>query len=203
MEREEPHSAEALDDLLVLAAQDGSPSAMSELFRRWEGRLLRHAVHLTGSREGAADVSQEVWLAIVRGIGGLDDPGRFPAWAHRIVKNKSADWIRRRRRDRDTSEALGAEPAGREADDTAEEIGALRRALRKLPADRRTLLSLRYVDGVSVQQIAELLRVPAGTVKSRLYHAREELRSVTEADRGGAAAQRPEGSRPDRGGSDG
>ncbi len=84
----------ALDELLVLRCQDGDGGAMDELVRRWHGRLLRHAWHLTRREDAASDVTQDAWVGIVRGIRRLSDPAMFRVWAYRIVTHKCADWMR-------------------------------------------------------------------------------------------------------------
>lgn len=171
-----------LDELLVLRAQDGDARALSVLARRWHDRLLVHACRLTGEREGGRDVVQEAWVAIVRGLPRLDDAARFPAWAYRIVGNKSRDWIRARQRLRSRAERLAREPSPApvelelDADDGEAEGLRLRAELRRLDPDHRVVLSLFYLEGFKVRQIAAALDLPSGTVKSRLFHARERLR---------------------------
>ena len=82
------------DELLVLGSQAGDTTAWRRLVERWQPRLFAQAFRLAGTREGAADITQESWLAIVRSLRRLDDPARFRFWARRIVANKSADWVR-------------------------------------------------------------------------------------------------------------
>ncbi len=168
------------DEWLVLRCQDGNTAALEELVRRWQPRLYRHAQRLTGDREGAADAIQDAWLAIVRGVHRLRDPAHFRPWAYRIVGNKCADWIRRRhhRHHLANGQLLEAPPDDREHGH--DDIARLRAALRRLPSDRRALLAMHYLDRVSVAEIAAALQIPAGTVKSRLHHARNELRNVLE-----------------------
>lgn len=173
------HSERILDELLVLRCQDGEASAFEELVGRWQRKLLRHALHLTADRDGASDVVQEAWFAIVRGIGRIDDPARFPAWAYRIVTHKAADWIRKKQRRKTVEETV--EPVSSD-DAPSEEVDALRAALRTLPRDARVVLSLHYLDGLSVRGIAAALDVPEGTVKSRLYNARNKLEQVLERE---------------------
>ncbi len=133
----------------------------------------------------AADVAQEAWLAIVGGLRRLDDPCRFKSWSYRIVANKCADWIRREQRRRRTAEEAAREPLPPDEMDQEpdlDETGRLRVALRALPAERRALLSMFYLDGLSVAAIARALDIPAGTVKSRLFHARHHLRRTLEEE---------------------
>lgn len=179
---------EVLDELLVLRCQAGDRWAGERLVERWHSRLLRHAWRLTGEAEAAADAVQEAWVAILRGLGRLDDPARFRAWAYRITGNKCRDWIRRRRRTRRFWERLAREPHSRtvEADPAEAEEGRaeqrLARALGGLSADRRALLAMFYTEGLSIREIGEALGVAEGTVKSRLFHARRKLRGSLEEE---------------------
>ena len=171
-----------LDELLVLRTQSGDVASLDVLARRWHPKLLRHAVHLTGDREGGSDVAQEAWVAIVRSLRRLQDPGRFRAWAYRIVTRKASDWIRSRVRRRRLNDRVAAEPVEAEVESSSAgaEVAQLRTVLAKLPADRRALLSMFYVEGMTVGEISEALSIPDGTVKSRLFHARNRLRASLE-----------------------
>jgi RNA polymerase sigma-70 factor (ECF subfamily) len=167
-----------LDELLVMRCQDGSAAAFDELVKRWQQPLWRHACRLTGQRDGGWEVVQEAWLGIIRGIGRLRDPARFKPWAYRIVRNHAATWIKRRGRSRLKQESLGE---GRPAAETREDGGEdVRRALRALPAEMRTVLALDYLDDLPVREIADRLDLPVGTVKSRLHYGRERLKETIE-----------------------
>jgi RNA polymerase sigma-70 factor (ECF subfamily) len=176
------------DELLVLRCQSGEPAALDALVTRWQPRLWPLAVRLTGDRDAARDLAQDAWLAIVRGLRRLDDPAGFRAWAYRIVTNKCVDWLRRRAVRRDAAAELRG-VANAEIDDHrppvldgADEVARMRAALRQLPSDQRTILSLHYLDGLSVLEIAAVLDVPAGTVKSRLHKARGQLRTTLQGN---------------------
>jgi RNA polymerase sigma factor (sigma-70 family) len=173
-------SERVLDELLVLRCQDGEANAFEELVGRWQRKLLRHALHLTGDADGANDVVQESWFAIVRGIGRVDDPARFPSWAYHIVTHKAADWIRKRQRRRAVEDALEPPRPIVPQDGANDEVDALRAALRSLPRDARVVLSLHYLEVLGVRDIARALGIPAGTVKSRLFNARNKLKQVLE-----------------------
>jgi RNA polymerase sigma factor (sigma-70 family) len=173
------------NELLVLRSQDGDIEAVEKLIHRWSPRLLRHAYRLTGDREAAADTAQEAWVAIMRGLARLNDPARFPAWAYRITTFKSADWTRRRTRDRDHHdhdvhrqrdiESRAVEP-GRSND----AVELLRHAMHELSGEHYAALSLYYLDELSVKEIAEAMNIPNGTVKSRLHNARQQLKTTME-----------------------
>lgn len=164
------------DQLLVMDAQDRAPGAMDRLVERWQRRLWQHAARLTGDGQAAWDVTQQTWLAIIRGLHRLEDPARFRAWAYRIATNKAADWIRHRR----------AAP-GQAGDDIAERPApqagdrdptGVRELLGMLNAEKQVVLSLHYFDRLGIEEIGVALGLPAGTVKSRLHHARRELKEL-------------------------
>jgi len=171
------------DELLVLGCQQGSAEALDQLVQRWHPRLLRYAQFHVGSPETAADLTQETWIAIVRGVGRLADPSAFPAWAYRIVTNKCRDWLRRRRLERglfaeSVQQALDHAPSRAAAGST--EAEALEKALSTLDADDRILVRLYYFEELTVSQVADIFGIPAGTVKSRLHRCRETLRKHLE-----------------------
>ena len=178
--------AAVFDELLILRFQGGDSAALETLASRWNARLFRHACRLTRDRELASDALQDAWLAIARGLRRLQDPMRFPGWAHRIVGNKCTDAIRKLQRRRQLEDDVAKEPRvesvqlAAEASDTDPRLTALRAAMADLPEDRRTLLSLFYLEQMGVEQIALAMDLPVGTVKSRLFYSRRKLRQAIE-----------------------
>jgi RNA polymerase sigma-70 factor (ECF subfamily) len=172
------------DEVLVIRAQEGAVEALGQLIERWQDRLWRLAWRLTDDEQAAWDVLQEAWIVVSRRIGRLEDPAAFPAWAYRITSNKSRDWIRRRQRMRRADEAYGRRWRDAETgqDCTDRHYADLRDALADLPGPDRAILSLRYEDGFHTAEIAEILGIPSGTVKSRLHHARQRLRRFLEEE---------------------
>jgi RNA polymerase sigma-70 factor (ECF subfamily) len=175
-----------LDELLILRCREGSPEAFRMLVERWQEKLWRHAYRLTGREDAAWDVVQESWLAVTRGLRSLSDPTRFRSWAYTIVTRTAADLQRRKGREEDV---LSEEPMVDGLDEIDPDSGPsnsdspvalLREALRKLPQSARVVLSLHYLEEFSLAEMAEVLDLPEGTVKSRLYHAREKLRELIE-----------------------
>ena len=178
------------DELLVLRWQAGDRDALEKLFARWNRRLWRHAFRLTERRDAAADVLQDTWLAMVQGIDRLQDPACFRRWAYQIVTRRAADWIRseqRRRRadgnaakdERQPKDASTSYLPPNEAGEPGED-SELATALRRLPAENRAMLALFYMEELSVKEIAHVLSIPEGTVKSRLYHSRQQLKKILE-----------------------
>lgn len=175
---------QVLTELLVLQAQAGDEAAFRRLHELWRGDLRRLALAWVEQPVAAEEVGAEVWLDIARGLHRLEDPARFPAWAMRIVQRRSADWVRQRSRDRrrEVTAAGNAEelaPAAGPAE-PADEVLRLRQAIGLLPGDKRELLHLFYDLGRSVAEVAEILGLAPGTVKSRLFSVREILKQQLE-----------------------
>ena len=164
---------QVFDEALVLYAQNGRREAFDRLAARWRPRHYAHARRLLGSKDLAADAVQDAWIDIIRGLWRLKDPTRFPAWSYAIVTRRARDLVRRAMRAKETSLdanlECGASSGSNEADD-------LRNGLSALPPEQRAAVALYYRDGFAVAEIAEALAIPAGTVKSRLFHARRALR---------------------------
>ena len=176
-----------LDEYLVVAAAAGDRRAFEDLARRWHRKLVAHAWRLTGDGEAARDAAQAGWLEIARGIGGLRDERAFPAWAYRIVSRRCAGLIAGRQQDRTLARAVAAEPEpAPEAPDRGAahgpEIARLHAAIRDLPPAQRAAIALFHFEEMTVAETAVALDVPAGTIKTRLMHARRTLRAVLEGD---------------------
>jgi RNA polymerase sigma factor (sigma-70 family) len=177
--------AQAFDDYLVAAARTGDRKAFGLLARRWQGRLLAHAWRLTGEVELAREAAQDGWIEIVRGLGRLRDDQAFAAWAYQIVSRRCARRIGQARRGRAlvAAVAIEAEPAlGTVTGDGAVATPALARALAALPPEQRAAVALFHLEDMSIAETAIALNVPAGTVKTRLMHARRKLRAALEGD---------------------
>ena len=167
------------DEYLAASARAGSRIALAQLAERFQPRLLGHARRLTGNAEAARDAVQEAWIEIVRGLARLDDATAFPAWAFRIVSRRCARWVRKTQQRRRLDTAYAAEPAElttRDAGERALDAARLARAMANLSPDHRAAIALFYLEDLSVPEIAVALDVPSGTVKTRLMHARENLR---------------------------
>ena len=173
------------DEYLVASARLGDRKAFDLLARRWQGKLIAHAWRMTGDLDLAREAAQEGWLEIVRGLGRLRDERAFPAWAYQIVSKRCARRIARVRHDRALAAAAAAEPVAtftppEEGDAPA--MARLRAAVAALPPGQRAVIGLFYLEDLGVAEAAIALNVPAGTVKTRLMHARRKLRAVLEGE---------------------
>ena len=154
-------------------SQGGSVKAMEMLVSRWQKRLWRYAFNLTGDAEAAWDITQESWLGIIKGLRKLHDPARFRGWAYRIVTNKVNDWIRKNRK----VKKVGLDEIHEQQYTEKKNIG-VKELLGKLEMKSKTVLTLLYFEHLSVPEIGVALKIPKGTVKSRLYRARKELKEL-------------------------
>jgi RNA polymerase sigma-70 factor (ECF subfamily) len=166
------------DELLVLKCQQGSKDAFEELVEKWEKRLWHYAFRVTGSESAAWDIVQETWFAIIKGLSKLGDAAVFPRWAFRILNNKCTDWLRKQhlqsRLNKELEMQAKNEPDGKQI--SGEEADSLTAAIAKLPPDDRALLMLRYRESFDISQIAQILDIAEGTVKSRIHRTLEKLR---------------------------
>lgn len=170
----------ALDTLQVGLAAEGDTKAFDLLYRRWYPQLLRFAYRLMGNPDEARDVMQDASLTIARDIYKLRDPEKFSAWAYTIVRRRAADHIDRSVRARNMITDLPEPEVGLGTDVKL----SLRQALAALPESDRLMLTLFYVDGLRGTEIAAALGIPLGTVKSRLFTARQKLKSIYETETG-------------------
>jgi len=168
-------------ELLVARCQLGEPSAFDALVERWHEPLWRYVRSMTGDPATAEEVLQDGWLRILRGIDRLREPARLQAWLFSIVRRAFVDRLRARYAD------SGLEPLDEEPpeEDPASELGweeseSLHRALQTLPPPDRETVVLFYLQELDLREVAEVLDVPVGTVKSRLHRARRSLRDQLE-----------------------
>lgn len=175
------------DELLVLKSQQGDKEAFEQLVDRWQKRLWHYAFQVTDSEPVAWDVVQETWLAVVKGIRKLEDVAVFPKWAFRILNNKCMDWLRKQHQQSRLTNELAKQTQNKcdKKQDSSEKAESLSAALRKLSPDRRVLLTLRYHEGFDIDQIAEILDIPEGTVKSRIHRTLNQLRQRVECYQNG------------------
>lgn len=194
-----------LDDAaLVRAAQSGDRGALDQLFRRHYDRVFGVCRRITGNDADAADATQEAMIAMVRGLPRFDGLASFSTWAYRVATNASLDELRRRRRRPLVSgrEHLhdqgsdGQESADPRSGERIEQLGnreLIDVALAALPEDFRVAVVLRDIADLDYAEIAAILDVPVGTIKSRIARGRGMLAatiSQTDGNRQGAS-ERP------------
>ncbi len=159
------------------AAHSGDRAALDTLLRRHYDRLYALCRRMTGDDADAADACQEALMAIVRGLPGFDGRSAFGTWAYRVTTNSCLDELRRRRRRPEPGlpESSAEVPSRLDAMESSTARMDLDRALQSLPADYRAVVVLRDVCGLSYDEIAQALDIPAGTVRSRISRGRSAL----------------------------
>ena len=162
-----------VDEILVMDCQSGSARAMEMLVSRWQKRLWKYAYNLTDDTEAAWDITQESWLGIIKGIRKLHDPAKFKGWVYRIVTNKVNDWIRKNKMVKKVE--LNEMQNHQHKDEQNTDVKEL---LAKLDMKKRAVLNLYYLEQLSIPEIGIALKIPKGTVKSRLHNARNELKEL-------------------------
>lgn len=167
----------------IRSCQRGNRKDFEPLVLRYRRRAYFTALGLLGNPDDALEISQEAFLRAFRALAGFDIERPFYPWFHRILRNLCLNRLTRARiRVADGAEGiLERLPAGPESNPERQAVrreiqDTVWRALSYLPADHREILILREMQDLSYAEIAELLEIPIGTVMSRLYHARRELR---------------------------
>ena len=179
------------DGALVARVRDGHIDALGVLYERYKARVYRTAMAITHDERMAEDILQEVFLRVNRYADSFDQTQPFEPWIYRITVNLSYSWTNKAKRwvtiFQDALERLRA-PSRRDPErvtESREECAILRRAIDALPDSHRVVVILYYLEDLSVSEVAYALGVPEGTIKSRLYYAREKLRkAIADQERG-------------------
>lgn len=171
-----PHDALA-DELLAIECLLGEPAAFDALVARWHEPLWRYLRRLTGDDDSAADALQDCWLRILRAMPRLRDPARLRPWLFGIARRTAMDRLRVQYAEPPETEVDPALLAAELPDDARDDdLAAMHAELGRLPLIEREVLELFYLRELSLTQLAEVLDLPVGTVKSRLFRARQLLR---------------------------
>ena len=170
-------TAKKEDELLVVRCQLGERAAFDELTRRWHPPLWKYVRRVVGNDDAAKDLVQDVWLRVLRGIGRLRDGARLRPWLFGIARRVLMDRLRHQYASRIDDSFDVTELAGSvDADDVEQEIAAMEDELARLPVTEREVLTLFYLRELSLAEVSDVLDVPIGTIKSRLFRARQLLR---------------------------
>lgn len=168
------------DGYLILQYRAGEKSVLPELVRRYHKEFCEKAYWVTKDKEAAKDIAQESWIAILDKFHTLKNVDSFNSWASKIVYTKAIDGLKKKNGERekllDISILDSDAETGREEKKLA--LKSLLSAINKLPKQKQDIIRLFYAEEYSINEISKFLDIPLGTVKSRLFKAREKLKSI-------------------------
>ena len=180
------------DEELVARSKTGDIDSFNQLVKRWERPIFALAYRTLGREEDARDITQETFLRAFRALAGFKGDAKFSSWLYRIALNLCRDWMRRERR-----APMVAVPEGVDVEQLAAEQGPVEtvedlaaraelsrevaRAMERLPAEQRQAIILKEYHGLTFQEIADLMKCPLSTVKTRVYQGLATLRKQLEA----------------------
>jgi RNA polymerase sigma-70 factor (ECF subfamily) len=186
------------DRELVDRVQQGDDAAFKELFDRYHRRAFAVAFGVVKNKQDALDIVQDAFIKVHRHIKSFQGSSSFYTWLYRIVMNLSIDHVRRNKKgkDMDYDDKVGREAVDVAGDGTLlpsildgnprktvlrkELSEAIQAALDDLPDYHKAVILLREVEGLSYEEMASVLKVPKGTIMSRLFHARKKMQAALE-----------------------
>lgn len=182
---ESPAVTDEWDRTLVQRCLDGDQAAAGDLVDRYQRRLFNVALRMLGNQQDAEDVTQTVFGNVFRSLETYNPKFRFFSWIYRMTVNESLNTVRKGRAMVALDDHLPILVPGITVDNAVEVEERVSMALMQLKPDDRAVVVLRHFASFSYEEIAEVLEVPARTVKSRLFTARERLRAALLAQGGG------------------
>ncbi|MEW6718757.1 MAG: RNA polymerase sigma factor [Chloroflexota bacterium] len=169
---------------LIQCLQAGDLDALGQLYDCYSQMVYRAALGITGDPESASDLLQEVFLRLYRYARGVDPRRPLEPWLYRVATNLAYTWVKREKRWfrplEEIAEWFVGEQSSRPVQviENNEERRRVQRAITGLPISQRVVVVLYYINDLSIQETAEVLQVPVGTVKSRLHYGRKALKKT-------------------------
>jgi RNA polymerase sigma-70 factor (ECF subfamily) len=163
------------DHAAIERCRAGDNEAFRHIVEHYQAEAIGHATAILGNHEDALDAVQEAFIDAFQALDQLDLNRRFYPWFYVILRNRCYKLAHGRKK-REMGNSNEMEILAPAANIRPEESMLLEQAMLELPTEDRELITLRHLDGLSYQELAERLEVPQGTIMSRLYHARKKLR---------------------------
>ncbi len=195
-----PETADRDEDL-VRRYLSGDASAFGTLVERHERKVFNLALRMTGREEDARDATQDAFLTALRKLSSFRGEAAFTTWMHRVTVNACYDLLRKRQRSPLLERSIEGEPAPEPppapdpADASALSID-VRRALLEVPEDYRVVMVLHDVQDLPYDEVASIVGIPVGTVKSRLHRGRVALARAMGLSPGAEPGERPDAREP-------
>lgn len=169
---------------MVLRCRRGQKSALEELIRTWQRRLFYYIRRLVDDEQEAWQILQQTWVKVLGGIKKLREPRKLPTWLYTIARNTAMSHLRAEYSNRtllqDNKNLADIED---DTDNLAfENAEQVHYGLGQISLHHKEVLTLFFLQDLSVEEVAEVLQIPSGTVKSRLYHARRALKTILEKE---------------------
>ncbi len=168
------------DGFLVDQYKSGVITVLPILVKRWHKKFCEKAYWVTKDKDLAKDIAQDCWVTIIAKIDSLESSNSFKSWAFRIVYTKAIDSLKlKNKSNKDLKTITREEYAEEYTEDNKSNIKkVLLKAIQDLPKEKQDVIMLFYVEEYSLKEISAFLKIPIGTVKSRLFQAREKLKSI-------------------------
>ncbi len=173
------NNKEESDAQLILRYQSGEKNAFAMLVGRWHKEFCHRANWIVRDADKAKDIAQESWKVIFNKLNDLKDPESFAGWAMRIVYRKSIDSTRRDSKEQShyNEYKIKLSESSTSETTTTDRKPQLLKEIKSLPDKQQLVLKLFYLEEYSLNEISKMLSLSVGTVKSRLFHARETLKN--------------------------
>ena len=171
------------DELLILQASNGNTTAFAGLIQRWTPKLYYYIKKLVIHECDVDDILQNVWICLYRTLGDIRDISQYRVFLFAIARSKAIDYLRRKKRRMFVEFSMDFSQEQILEQDVVEDcvdVEKLHLALDCIDVSMRDILTLYYLQEFSIAELAAILRIPEGTVKSKLYYARKALRKEME-----------------------
>lgn len=171
------------DEWLVNRYQEGDEDALSLLIKRYHPKLMRTVRFQTHGNGPVEDIVQESWFSIIKKLPELKLKISFNAWATTVARHKAVDWLRKKQRIQKKEGAFASEEDNQknmnnENFDEQNKLEKIHLEIQYLPPAQQVILKMFYVENLTLQEISNVFDLSIGTVKSRLFHAREKLKEM-------------------------
>ena len=166
------------DRFLISQYMAGNTSMLPILVKRYHKIFCEKAFWITKDKEIAKDIAQESWIAIIDKLQTLKNVDSFKSWAFRIVYTKAIDAVKLKNKESKKLKSVGTIESSRKSSKDEFIQKELLKAIQQLPKEKQDIIRLFYTEEYSIFEISTFLDIPLGTVKSRLFKAREKLKSI-------------------------
>jgi RNA polymerase sigma-70 factor (ECF subfamily) len=169
-----------IEQVLILRCQLGDREALAELIRQYERPLRYFLSCLLGNSQVTEDVFQNTWLIVIRKIYSLKKPQAFSTWLYRIARNCAYKELKRKKLLKPLHEDMAAPNETEDREDSSADAAKIHICLKELRHEHKEVLVLRFLEQMSYEQIAQVTNCNIGTVRSRIYYAKQALKRELE-----------------------